>query len=130
MARAAGTLDNAERCPVCQDVHMLSYPSKKLDNCKKFRELSPKHKGIILEEQNGCLLCTSYTHNRIRCYQRRRSQTVTTCGVSEDDKDVKEHQGQDGAQPSYVDNHDTRQQDLDKGAASQTDRTRRACRTR
>ena len=67
-------------------MHMLGFPSKGLDNCKKFRELSPKHKGIILEEHNGCLLCTSYTYNRIRCYQRRRIQSVTSCGMSEDDK--------------------------------------------
>ena len=57
-----------------------------LDSCKKFKDLSPKRKAIIMEKQSGCLLCTSFDHKRERCYQRTRGQIVTTCGVKEGNK--------------------------------------------
>ena len=72
VARAAPILDNAKKCPVCQRRHLfdvrkrkrVQFPLTWLDSCKKFKEQSPKRKAIILEEQSGCLLCTSFVHKR------------------------------------------------------------------
>ena len=33
--------------------------------------MSPTDKGIVLEEKGGCSLCTSFTHNRDKCYQKK-----------------------------------------------------------
>ena len=53
---AAAALDNAEWCPVCQDIFLFSFrkydviqfPSTLLNSCNKIRKLSPKSKGTIL----------------------------------------------------------------------------------
>ena len=59
VARATAVLRIAEKCPMCQDVHMFSFqrhqgvqfPSTCLSSCGKFRDLSPKDKAAVLEEQ-------------------------------------------------------------------------------
>ena len=61
MARATATLDNAKKCPVCQDVHMfdirkhegIQFPLTQFNSCKQFKDLSPERKGTVLEEQSG-----------------------------------------------------------------------------
>ena len=64
----------------------VQFPSTRLDSCEKFLDLNHESKAIILEEQSGCSLCTSFLCKRKRCYQRRRGQIIITCGVTEGNK--------------------------------------------
>ena len=90
--RATKQRFHAKKCPVCQDVHMFNsrkhegvqFPSTRFNNWKEFRELSPKHKVVVLEEQSVCLLCTCFAHKRDRCHQRRQGHVIRTCRVLED----------------------------------------------
>ena len=66
--------------PLCQDVHVgVQFPSIQLSSCEKFKDMSPKDKAAALEEQGRCSLCTSFTHRRDKCYQKKRRYVITTC---------------------------------------------------
>ena len=53
-------------------------PSTRHSNCGRFGDLSPNAKAAILEDQSGCFICNSFTHNTDRCHQRRQRKFVGT----------------------------------------------------
>ena len=50
-------------------------PSTHLSNCGKFNDVILNAEATVLENQNGCSLCTLFTHN-----QRKQWKFVATCG--------------------------------------------------
>ena len=76
LARTAAALDTARKCPVYKGAHMLNiqqhegikFQSTRPLSCKEFMKLSPQRKAGILKEYNICLLCTSFTQRKQKCY--------------------------------------------------------------
>ena len=68
VTRAAATLVDAKKCPVCKDVHMFNIH---------------EHTGIKFSstQQTGCALCTLFVNKRETCHLKRRVQAAPTCGV-------------------------------------------------
>ena len=68
-------------CPVCKERHVykrkmpwgsLQWPSDCLQECKAFQALSPPQQAMVIKEQRGCVVCTSWAHTQARCHQVRR----------------------------------------------------------
>ena len=58
-------------CPVSRDKHVyhkkfswgsLSWPSSRLQDCEALRDLNPTQRGIVIEEQGGCVIFLSWAH--------------------------------------------------------------------
>ena len=61
-------------CPSCKEEHTfvrrqdkMEWPSDRLFTCKKFKEMSPKDRGILLEKLKACSMCTSWRHSKQNC---------------------------------------------------------------
>ena len=61
-------------CPSCKEEHTfvrrqdkMEWPSDRLFTCKKFKEMSPKDRGILLEKLKACSRCTSWRHSKQNC---------------------------------------------------------------
>ena len=61
-------------CPNCKEEHSfvrkldrMDWPSDRLFTCKKFKEMTPKERGTLVEKLKGCCRCTSWRHSRQNC---------------------------------------------------------------
>ena len=60
-------------CPNCKAEHTflrrdkITWPSDRLFTCKKFKEMSVKERGTLLEKFKGCVRCTSWRHSKSNC---------------------------------------------------------------
>ena len=48
-------------------------PSTHLSNCGKFNDVILNAEATVLENQNGCSLCTLFTHNKKKTMEVRRN---------------------------------------------------------
>ena len=48
--------------------------------------MGPEDKAVVLEEQGGCSMCTSYTRKRNKCYQTKNGVSAKTCKEMEGNK--------------------------------------------
>ena len=82
---AQGLRDTTEAktgpCPVRKEKHeyqrrlpwgSLLWPSNRLQECKAFHTLNPQQRAKVIQEQEGCVVCVSWTHLKARCNQVRR----------------------------------------------------------
>ena len=62
------------KCPVCNLHHTyqrkvgqetFEWPSCRLSGCEKFKKLSAKEKGAVIEAKRGCPRCLSWLHSKI-----------------------------------------------------------------
>ena len=69
-------------CPACDQSHMYEktfpfgkgrIPTRRLSYCPKFLNMSPKERGELLENLNGCYHCTDYGHTPEECHWKLRS---------------------------------------------------------
>ena len=60
-------------CPCCKTEHTflrkdkINWPSDRLFTCKKYKELTAKERGTLLEKLKGCIRCTSWRHSKASC---------------------------------------------------------------
>ena len=66
--------DEIGQCPNCKEDHTfvrridkMDWPSDRLFTCKKFKDMSPKDRGTLLESLKACSRCTSWRHSKQRC---------------------------------------------------------------
>ena len=66
--------DEIGACPNCREEHTyfkkwdkINWPSDRLFTCKKFKDMSPKERGTLLEKLKACSRCTSWRHSRQSC---------------------------------------------------------------